>query len=131
MFARLKCFQTDPVWVSFAHQRAGGLAARVLGCSGAWPEPLLASQPGTAWAQPSLAVCPMRRCSLCVSRVTCSSWHLGVFELLERHTRAMRSPTLVPSAGRLLTPSLCRAERVKRGHPGAAPVETGTAEIRS
>lgn len=106
-------------------------------CGAADPDPALhriCSDPdpashhaGIARVPPSLAVCPLRA-------VTCSACprsNLGVFELLEHRARAARSPTLVLSTGRLLALSLCGAEGGKCCRPGAAPVESGMAEIRS
>lgn len=57
--------------------------------------------------------------------------HLGVFELLEHRARAGRSPRLVLSTGRWLALGLCGAEGGKCCRPGAAPAESGMAEIRS
>lgn len=56
MFARLESgrefFRTGQIWLywGFARQRGGvgAVGTRVLGCSGARQEPLLASGPGTA-----------------------------------------------------------------------------------
>ena len=105
-----------------------GSAFRLAG-SGAQPSPARTlTRHCVARARPSLAA---SHCALCLSQVTCSSWHLGVFELLEHQAGAVQSPVLVPSTSHWLTASLCGVEGEKRCCPGAAPVETGIAEIGS